>query len=52
VIDFKSGTGEENVESHEAQMRKYLKIIAQIYSGIPVSGYLAYVDSGRVRAIA
>ncbi|HET6452047.1 MAG TPA: PD-(D/E)XK nuclease family protein, partial [Spirochaetia bacterium] len=47
VIDFK--TGEEQPAEHEAQLRDYMAILADVYPGRRVAALAAYVDLGTVR---
>ncbi|MEW5767379.1 MAG: UvrD-helicase domain-containing protein [bacterium] len=42
VIEFK--TGEPRSEEHQRQVRTYLELLADIYSGKEVEGWLVYVD--------
>ncbi|MDI6809024.1 MAG: UvrD-helicase domain-containing protein [Candidatus Eisenbacteria bacterium] len=51
AIDFKSGTGDKEIQSHSEQVRRYVEMIRQIYPGRNVTGYLAYVDSGMAKEI-
>jgi ATP-dependent exoDNAse (exonuclease V) beta subunit len=44
VVDFKTG-GER---AYEGQIERYKTILARVYPGKVVKGYLAYVDSGKV----
>jgi ATP-dependent exoDNAse (exonuclease V) beta subunit len=50
VIDFK--TGAEDPGTHEAQVRDYMRILAEVYPGKKVAALLAYVDLGTVRKIS
>jgi ATP-dependent helicase/nuclease subunit A len=50
VIDFK--TGAEDPGMHEAQVRDYMKILAEVYPGRRIAALLAYVDLGIVRKVS
>ena len=49
VIDYK--TGVENPE-YDEQVRRYMKIVREIFPGRLVRGYLAYVDLNIIRNVA
>jgi ATP-dependent helicase/nuclease subunit A len=48
VIDYKTGRNRKTLEKYRAQMRNYMKILGEVYPGKPVSGIIAFVDSGEV----
>lgn len=48
VIDYKTG-GESN-EYHN-QVRRYMKLAAELYPDRPVSGFLAYLDLNKVQRV-
>lgn len=47
VIDFKTG----DPKDYSEQLKKYMRILAEIYPGRKVNGRVAYVDSSRVEKI-
>jgi ATP-dependent exoDNAse (exonuclease V) beta subunit len=49
VIDFK--TKEKKDDEGRLQVRGYMEILSQVYPGSKIEGYLAYVDSGKVKRI-
>jgi ATP-dependent exoDNAse (exonuclease V) beta subunit len=49
VIDYKTGWEKDAEESHETQMRTYMKILRAVYPGRDVEGIIAYVDRKEVR---
>jgi ATP-dependent helicase/nuclease subunit A len=49
VVDFK--TGAEDPAAHEAQLRDYMGILADVYPGRSVAGLAAYIDLGVTRRI-
>jgi exodeoxyribonuclease V beta subunit len=49
VIDFKSSR--EGEDQYAAQVRDYMSIVATMYPGKTVEGYLVYLDSGDVEEI-
>jgi ATP-dependent helicase/nuclease subunit A len=50
VVDYK--TGEEEPAAHEAQLRDYMRILAEAWPGREVRALVAYVDLGTVRELA
>jgi ATP-dependent exoDNAse (exonuclease V) beta subunit len=50
VVDYK--TGEEEPAAHEAQLRDYMRILAEAWPGREVRALVAYVDLGIVRELA
>jgi ATP-dependent exoDNAse (exonuclease V) beta subunit len=52
VIDFKTGEGRDAIEKYRAQMMNYMQILAEVYPGKPVTGIIAFVDSGEVEKVA
>ena len=50
VIDYKTG-GEEYQASHKEQVFRYLEILAEIYPGKTLRGFIAYVDRRKVVSI-
>lgn len=47
VIDFKTG----ELKDYSEQAKKYMHILRQVYPGRKVIGYVAHVDSSRVKEI-
>lgn len=44
IIEYKTGSDRENEEKYLAQMRNYIRIVGQVYTGRPVGGLIAYID--------
>jgi ATP-dependent helicase/nuclease subunit A len=44
VIDYKTGTGKEAEKEYISQIKNYMRILKEIYSGKNVEGVIAYVD--------
>ena len=44
VIEYKSGSDRANEKSHFLQMRNYLRLVRELYTGRPVEGIIGYVD--------
>lgn len=45
VIDFKVGRREE---SHAVQVRTYVGLLAEVFEGTPVAGFLVYIDEPAI----
>ncbi len=50
VLDYKSSHKETKI--HEQQMREYINIIKDIYSGYEVNGYLVYLDKFTLKEVS
>jgi ATP-dependent helicase/nuclease subunit A len=48
VIDYKTGTGKEAEKEYVSQLKNYIRILKEIYSGKNVEGVIAYVDLREV----
>jgi ATP-dependent helicase/nuclease subunit A len=44
VIDYKTGTGKEAEKEYVLQIKNYIRILKEIYSGKNVEGVIGYVD--------
>jgi hypothetical protein len=51
VIDYKTGKDGEAREKHRAQLRNYMRILAEVYPGKSVGGIIAFVDLGEVERL-
>ncbi|MBI3618282.1 MAG: UvrD-helicase domain-containing protein, partial [Candidatus Omnitrophica bacterium] len=49
IVDFKSSR--EGEDQHVEQVRDYMKIVATMYPGKMVKGWLVYLDSGEVEEV-
>lgn len=49
IVDFKSSR--EGEDQHVEQVRDYMKIVATMYPGKTVKGWLVYLDSGDVEQV-
>ncbi|MCX6136145.1 MAG: UvrD-helicase domain-containing protein [Ignavibacteriales bacterium] len=50
VIDFKTG-GDEGEAKYQIQVLGYMGMVAEVFPGKPVQGYLAYIDLRRMRRV-
>ncbi len=48
VIDYKFG---EPSDAYHTQVRRYMRLLAKIYSGETIRGFLWYIDSGTVEQV-
>ena len=48
VIDYKTGKDKEALEKYRPQMRNYMAILGDIYSGKTVKGVIAFIDLSEV----
>jgi ATP-dependent helicase/nuclease subunit A len=48
VIDYKTGGTRKALDRYRAQMRNYMKILSEVYTGKSISGIIALVDLGEV----
>jgi ATP-dependent helicase/nuclease subunit A len=51
VIDYKTGTDQKAEREHIPQLKNYLRILREIYSGKKIEGILAYVDLNEIRKV-
>lgn len=51
VIDYKTGRDKEALEKFRSQMRNYMGILRDVYSGKTVRGAIAFIDLGEVEHI-
>lgn len=51
VIDFKTGSEAGNEDSHTRQVLTYRRILRNIFPGIHVEGYIAYIDRCELRGL-
>jgi len=51
VLDFKTGAEGWAEEKYRAQMRKYMKIVRDIYPGRQLEGRIVYIDLGEIRTL-
>jgi len=51
ILDFKTGGEGWADEKYRAQMRKYMKIAKDIYSGRRLEGRIVYIDFGEIRTL-
>ncbi len=48
VIDYKTGKDKEAIEKYRAQLKNYMNILGDVYTGKTVKGIIAFVDLGEV----
>jgi ATP-dependent exoDNAse (exonuclease V) beta subunit len=48
VIDYKTGKDKAALEKYRQQMRNYIGILCDVYSGKTVRGVIAFIDLGEV----
>jgi len=51
ILDFKTGGEGWAEENYRAQLRKYMKIVKDIYPGRRLEGRIVYIDLGEVRTL-
>ncbi|MGZ3613803.1 MAG: PD-(D/E)XK nuclease family protein, partial [Thermodesulfobacteriota bacterium] len=51
VIDYKTGTDQKAEKEHISQLKNYLRILREIYSGKKIEGIIAYVDLNEIRTL-
>lgn len=51
VIDYKTGKSKEASAKYASQIRNYMGILGDIYTGKTVKGVIAFVDAGEVEVI-
>jgi len=51
VIDYKTGTDRKAEKDYLSQLKKYIRILKEIYPGKKVEGVIAYVDLKEIRRV-
>jgi ATP-dependent helicase/nuclease subunit A len=51
VIDYKTGTDKETEKEYISQLKNYIRILEEIYSGRRVEGVIAYVDLKEIKKV-
>lgn len=51
VIDYKTGSDKEADKKYWIQMKKYMKILSDVYPGKPIKGIIAYIDIKKIRRV-
>ncbi len=51
VIDYKTGMDKNALDQYRAQLKNYMSILRDVYTGKPVKGVIAFVDLAEVERI-
>lgn len=51
VIDYKTGKDKEALDKYRAQLKNYMRILRDVYTGKTVNGVIAFVDLAEVEKI-
>ncbi len=51
VIDYKTGKDKEALDQYRAQLKNYMSILRDVYTGKPVKGVIAFVDLAEMERI-
>jgi ATP-dependent exoDNAse (exonuclease V) beta subunit len=51
VIDYKTGHDRDAGDAYMVQIKKYMKILREVYPGKPVEGIIAYIDTKELRRV-
>ena len=51
VIDYKTGKDKESLDKYRAQLKNYMSILRDVYTGKTVQGVIAFVDLATVERI-
>ena len=51
IIDFKTGSDKEADKKYWLQMKKYMKILSDVFPGKPVKGIIAFIDIKKLRSV-
>jgi ATP-dependent exoDNAse (exonuclease V) beta subunit len=51
VIDYKTGKDKEALDNYRTQLKNYMSILRDVYTGKTVKGVIAFVDLAEVERI-